>query len=86
MLKTEEQRERSLIASEVLRELERATEKHPTPIRSRHEGYGVLAEEFEEMWDEIKADAPDERVRAEALQVAAMAIRMIYDLNLKKGD
>lgn len=46
---------------------------------SFHEGYGVLKEEYEELWDEIKikrADRSRERIHDEAIQVAAMAIEI----------
>lgn len=53
------------------------------PMNSAHEGYAVLAEEFDELWDEIKAKqgARDlAKMRKEAIQVAAMAIRFIVDV------
>lgn len=57
------------------------------PFNSAHEGYAVIAEELEELWDEIKAnkggtattDNPDD-MRHEAIQVAAMALRFIIDV------
>lgn len=62
----------------VRQELMRAIEKHPV-FNSSHEGYGVLLEEVDELWDEVKANRPAE-AQAEAIQVAAMAIRFITDL------
>lgn len=63
-------------------ELRRARKKFPKPENSAHEGYAVLAEEVDELWDEVKGHAPDRlaRMRAEAVQVAAMAIRFIVDV------
>lgn len=52
-------------------------------FNSAHEGYGVLLEEFEELWDEIKKKREDrdpQRLRREAIHVGAMAIRFINDL------
>lgn len=46
---------------------------------SFHEGYGVLTEEVEELWDEIKvkrATRSRGRIHDEAIQVAAMAIEI----------
>lgn len=61
-------------------ELHRARAKHPTDMRSRHEGIAVLQEEVDELWDKIKEDASIEEVRAEVIQVAAMAVRFLQDI------
>lgn len=66
------------IAAEALAELASATERFP-PFHSAHEGFAVLKEEVDELWDEIKRNDPG-RARAEALQVAAMALRLIHDI------
>ena len=47
---------------------------------SYHEGYAVLKEELDELWDEIKGSQNKDRLREEAIQVGAMAIRFINDL------
>ena len=62
----------------VLEELDRATAKFGT-FNSTHEGYAVILEELDEMWDEVKHNRLD-RACAEAIQVAAMAIRFVADL------
>ena len=49
------------------------------PFNSSHEGYAVLKEEVDELWDEVKSNCPD-RAREEAVQVAAMAIRFLIDI------
>lgn len=68
------------IAALVLEELGRATAKFP-PFNSAHEGYAVLLEEVDELWDEVKRQKKDHpSIRAEAIQVAAMAIRFIRDV------
>lgn len=62
-------------------EVRRAKVKHPGEFNSLHEGYGVLLEEVDELWDEIKIDKADrKRVRTEAIQVAAMALRIASEL------
>lgn len=61
----------------ISKELDRAYSKHGKGQWGRHEFYGVIKEEFDEMWDAIKEDEPQERVRAEAIQVAAMVIRYL---------
>jgi hypothetical protein len=55
-----------------------AIEKWP-PFHSSHEGYGVLLEEVDELWDEVKANNKT-KAKAEAVQVAAMALRFIAEL------
>lgn len=59
----------------VYAELERAGAKHGLTEWSRHEFYGVLAEEFDELWDTIKRDRPDEELMAELVQVVAVCLR-----------
>lgn len=63
----------------VRRELIRATEKHG-PMRSGHEGYGIMAEEFAELLDELRANNRDNAV-LEAIQIAAMGARFALDLS-----
>jgi hypothetical protein len=66
------------IADEVLDELRPAAWLF-RPAHSPHEGYAILREEVDELWDEVKANHIDEGIR-EAIQVAAMAIRYVYDI------
>jgi len=65
-------------------ELNAALKKFPK-MNSYHEGYAVILEELDELWEEVKKN-PTVRdpnaVRAEAIQVAAMACRFIMDLCL----
>ena len=52
-------------------------------FHSAHEGYGVLLEELDELWDEVKkkdCNRDIELMRKEAVQVGAMALRFIVDL------
>jgi hypothetical protein len=68
----------------VLRDLElelgKAQAKHRQML-SPHEGYAIILEELDELWDHVKADtAYGPEARKEALQVAAMALRFILDL------
>jgi len=68
------------LLGEVEAELERATKKH-APMHGPHEGYAVILEELDELWDEVKAQHHSlPQMRAEAMQVAAMALRFIYDV------
>ncbi len=64
---------------EVVREeLARATAKFK-PFTSAHEGFAILKEEVDEMWDEIKANNIV-AARIEAIQVAAMALRFLEEV------
>ena len=64
---------------EVSTEILRATRKFGK-FNSAHEGYAVLLEEVEELWDEIKDKKRSQyKMKTEAIQVAAMAIRIILD-------
>jgi len=47
-------------------------------FNSPHEGYAVIKEELEELWDDIKDKHP-EGFKEEAVQVAAMAIQFLID-------
>lgn len=66
------------IGTEACQELERATEKYG-PFASSHEGYAVLKEEVDELWDAIKRNESPQKKREEAIQVAAMALRFVLD-------
>lgn len=59
-------------------ELYSATAKYGA-FQTKHEGYAVLLEEVDELWDAIKENASVADMRKEAIQVAAMAIRFVKD-------
>lgn len=74
----------------VLEELARARGKFPN-LLGPHEGYAVLLEEVEELWERVKAHKHGREMRAmlwteraamraECLQIAAMAVRFYVDL------
>lgn len=48
------------------------------PFNSSHEGFAVLDEEVDELWDAIRSNDL-EHARKEAIQVAAMALRYIAE-------
>jgi NTP pyrophosphatase (non-canonical NTP hydrolase) len=64
----------------VVEELERATRLHPRSFNSAHEGFAVLKEEVDELWEEVKHGRDPADLRAEAVQVGAMALRFLMDL------
>jgi len=59
----------------VMAEMERGAERYGLPT-STHESYGVLAEEIAELLEAIRDNNLD-RVRHEATQVAAVAMRLV---------
>ncbi len=63
----------------VINELNNANGKFPL-FNSSHEGYAVILEELDELWDEIKNNKhPMSSVnqKKKAIQVAAMAIKFL---------
>ena len=66
----------------VVAELRDATTKFAA-FHSAHEGWAVLMEEVDELWEVVKLNqsTPERnaRMRKEAIQVAAMAIRFLVD-------
>jgi hypothetical protein len=81
---------RWVVAEEVINELAVAQDGHG-PMHSTHEGYAVILEELDELWDLIKINprklvSEEARarlkkdIRKEAIQVAAMAIRFVIDV------
>lgn len=70
------------ILSEIALEFTHATQKFGA-FHNDHEGYAVLLEEIDELWENVKLNQKTpyriKMIREEAIQVAAMAIRIIYD-------
>ncbi len=61
-------------------ELRAATAKHGK-FHSAHEGWAVIREEMDELWEEVKRREPNpEHLEKEAIQVAAMALRFLMDI------
>lgn len=67
------------VTQDVVRELRRATAKFGA-FASGHEGIAILREEYLELEREVFWGKHPSNVRAEAVQVAAMAIRFIVDV------
>jgi hypothetical protein len=73
-------------------EIERAVELHGS-YNSLHEGYGVMMEEVEEFWEQVKLNPAKlndvdkqvrkQQLRDELIQVAAVAVRIIKDCGLE---
>lgn len=70
------------IADEVLEDLYKHGEYH-----SLHEGYAMLAEEVDELWDWVRAKREKRdpaAIRREAVQIAAVAVKIAYTFGPKK--
>lgn len=84
-----------VVCLEIANAYEKARDKHK-PMNSPHEGYAVILEELDELWDEVKGWQPkssfagamperdyeyqQSKLRKEALHVAAMALAFIVDV------
>lgn len=69
------------VMAQVMAELMRAQDKFGA-FRNAHEGYAVILEELDELWDAVKMQYGAERngeMYKEAIQVAAMAMRFAID-------
>lgn len=51
-------------------------------FNSGHEGWAVIKEELDELWDEVRAypNADPNKMAKEAIQIGAMAARFVADL------
>lgn len=74
---------RASLVTELYRELDRAMSEYG-PFHSAHEGYAVLLEELDEVWDEIKRNDA-RRTREELVQVGAMVLKFLRFLDSQGG-
>ena len=78
----------AVIIQGVLDEFREASSNFPK-FNSAHEGYAVLQEEVDELWEAVKLNQkrhPErgELIQKEAIQVAAMAIRFLHDVCMEE--
>lgn len=76
------------LISETEAEVARARSSYPV-FNTAHEGYAILLEEVDELWDHVKVKQGTRDVAAmkvEALQVAAMALRFALDCCGERGQ
>ncbi len=71
------------VIAEVRDEYNRATAKFG-PFKSGHEGYAVILEEMDELWEGVKNN-DSRNMKEEVVQIAAMAIRFYVDV-IKKQE
>jgi len=65
--------------NEIHKEFNAALERYKS-LNGAHEGYAVILEELDELWDGIKTNKGPDAYRKEACQVAAMALRFMVEL------
>lgn len=70
----------------MIAELDRAYAKHGSEPWSRHEFYGVIKEELDEVWQDIKDDKPTHELLREIMQVAAVCLRYAETPDRHRGD
>ena len=79
---TKEELKETQMIVRVIEEYSKAAEKFPK-FKSPHEGYAIIKEELDELWDEVKKQhdlRTNKQMYKEAKQVAAMALRFMIDL------
>lgn len=70
----------------IMKELKKAIKKFKS-FNSFHEGYAVIKEELDELWNEIKNKKQDKnKIKNECIQTAAMCLRMLYDFYDDQGN
>jgi len=83
------------VTKAVLSEINRAKLLHKGDFNNLHEAYAVLFEEVDELWDLVKTNplkhyssmaAYKADVQKEAIQVCAMAIRLIVECTVANFD
>jgi len=75
-------KKREAVIVAICREYNEASAIHGK-FHSVHEGYAVILEEMDELWDEVKKKAINrdgKKMAKEAVQVGAMALRFLEDL------
>ena len=75
------------LSEEFYEEFKRASHKFPA-FASEHEGYAILLEEVDELWEAIKLNQKNperlSKCRKEGIQVGAMILRFLHDMELRK--
>ena len=72
-----------IILRMIKNEFTKATYKFGS-FNSAHEGYAILLEEVDELWNSIKLNQKvknrNDKILEESIHVAAMAVRLIHDI------
>jgi NTP pyrophosphatase (non-canonical NTP hydrolase) len=72
---------------EFYEEMADASKKFPA-FASEHEGYAILLEEVDELWEAVKLNQNnperERQIEKECIQVGAMALRFLHDMEIRK--
>jgi NTP pyrophosphatase (non-canonical NTP hydrolase) len=72
----------------IFEEMAFASIKFPK-FASEHEGYAILLEEVNELWEAVKLNQknPERKklIEKECIQVGAMALRFLHDMRMRRG-
>jgi hypothetical protein len=74
------------VMNKIAAEVQKATSKYPK-MNSAHEGYAVILEELDEVWEHVKMKESKrdlEAMKIEAIQTAAMCVRFATECCNKK--
>lgn len=77
-----------LTMSMIKTELQAAMTMWPS-MHSPHEGFAVILEEVDELWEQVKVNQNRHdiaKMSTEAIQIAAMAARFVIDITMKVQD
>lgn len=74
-------------SQDIYEEFAHASRKFPA-FASEHEGYAIILEEMDELWEVVKLNQknPDrlKLCEKECIQVGAMALRFLHDMQMRK--
>lgn len=74
-------------SQEIFEEMAFASSKFPAFV-SEHEGYAILLEEVDELWEAVKLNQKnpgrEKLIKKECIQVGAMALRFLHDMHVRK--
>lgn len=78
---------KDLAIKDIIEEYDKAVDVHGA-FSCAHHGYAVMLEEVDELWDEVKKKPSirdPRKMRAEAKQIAAMALRFMVECSNDAG-
>lgn len=80
--------DRDQFLRDVMYEYARVSEKHGPHYASAHEGWAVMWEEVEELWEEVRkkrSNRDAENMREECVQIASCAMKFALSFGKKES-